>query len=426
MEENDKKIIEKELDKVLEKFNNEGFISQDFHQASKTMKHAYFNNLGLHKKSRECIFPSCSKQSIKKSHSIPKSSSLLNIAKKGHLLKPEFDLTSSFPVIKMVKLGVNNASVFPGYCEEHERIFTNFELDCKFDDAKKALLQTYRTICRERTWREIEIDINDEIKRTYKSKINEDALKEIRDSLSHYPQFSQIENIEITGVDSVLNSLDGYHDFIKSSNKDLHKLENKILQILYGNSRKDELLIRVINVDIKFPISLCGFGTQKYVEKEIERVAYVFLNVIPLKESTYIICLGSEKDKTIFEKYCDFSFENPINMLNMIESFMVNGSDHWYINPDIWNGISKDKQEKILYDILVTEDSFFDEYPISIFDDIRLNLLKMFEENTKHRELTIDENLRIKAEQIKIKRMNYEIIRDDEKYMKRMLSKIER
>jgi len=425
MKKEDKNIVEKELDRIIELFEKEGFNAQDFANSSKIIKQTFFNNIGLHKKSRECVFPTCSKQSIKKSHSIPKSSSLFNITSKGHLLKPEFDLTSTVPIIKMKEIGIKNASVFPGYCEEHENIFKSFEKDGKFDDAKKSLLQAYRSICRERVWREIKIDINQEIKKAYKQKVNEDALSAIKESLSNFPQFNKVDSIEIKGIDSVLNSLESFNSYLSKSNRELQNIENKIYQILYGHSAKDELLIRVINIDIKFPVSLCGFATQKYKEQGNERIAYVLLNVIPLKESTYIICIGFKQDKTIFEKYCDFSFSDPINLLNMIESFMVNGSDHWYINPDFWKNISTDKQEKILYDILVTEDSFLDEYSISIFDDIRLKLLSILNENTKHRQLTLIEKKRIKTEQAKLKKINYEIIRDDDKYIDRILSKLE-
>lgn len=425
MKKEENHIIEKELDKILEKFDNGGFNVQNFINYSRILNQATFENLGLHRKSRECVFPNCTKQSIKKSHSIPKTTSLLNIASNGHLLKPEYDLTNKdTPLIKMYQVGIKNASVFPGYCEEHENVFKSFEQDGKMDDEKKALLQTYRAICRERVFREIEIEITEKARSVYQKKINEEALSTIKESLLKQHQSSKIDSVEIKGIDSVLYSLEGLNLNSIEINNELLDFENKVFQHIYHTTKKNELVIQIVNIDIKFPISLCGFATLKYIEKSNENTAYQFLNVLPQKESTNVICVGLEKDDKICGKFCELSLSDPLNLLNMIESFMVNGSDHWFISPDYWAKMPKQKQDKILYDILATEDSFIDEYPISIFDDIRSNILSVFKENTKHRELTNEEKARINIEMQKLKREDYKIIRDDDRLYERMEEKI--
>ncbi len=142
---------------------------------------------------------------------------------------------------------------------------------------------------------------------------------------------------------------------------------------------------RVLTIDLQFPLSLGGFSSIKYHETNIEKEAFIILILIPTKESTTIIVLGLEQDHQIFEKYSEYFFSSPLNVLNMIESFMVNGSDHWYISPEYWKKIPINKREKVLYDILYTEDSILDEYSISIFDDIRERIISIFKENTKHR-----------------------------------------
>lgn len=423
----DKRIIEKELDKIIDKFNEEGFDIQKFINYSKILKQAFLNNVGLHRKPRKCVFPNCTNRSIRKSHSIPKTSSLTNIASKGHLLTPKFDFSnSSIPSIAMKLVGINDASVFSGYCKKHENMFQTFEAEGEINDARKALLQTYRTLCRERVYREIEININEIIKKIYRDKVNEEALKNVTNSLRHVTHSDKINNIEIKGVDSVLDYIDRLNKYLNDINIVLVELENKIYQNLFCGSEGDDLIINVINIDIKFPISLSGFANQPFKENGNEKDAHIFLNIIPLKDSTCIICVGFERDAIILEKYFEYSFSSPLNILNMIESFMINGSDHWYINPDYWENMSKQKQEKILYDILNTEQSFLDEYPISIFDDIRINVLSILKENTKHRKLTIIEKERINKEMQKIAAPNYEITHDDEKFIDRLLNKLKR
>src|SRR5690242_14653613 len=136
----DKKRLEIALDKVLEKFNDQNFITQDFIKYSQILKHSFFQNQSLHRKKRKCVVIGCEEETIRKSHSIPKSSILKNISINGHVLKPEFDSSSHYPRNKMAEIGINNASVFPGYCVKHESMFESFEIDGRFDDAKKAIL----------------------------------------------------------------------------------------------------------------------------------------------------------------------------------------------------------------------------------------------------------------------------------------------
>lgn len=425
MKEEDKQIIEKELDEILEKFNEGNFTAQQFMNYSRILKQTLLQNLGLHRKQRECIFPDCSKQSIKRSHSIPKTTTLLHIASNGHILKPEFDFTShNVPQIEMQKLGISSASVFPGFCKKHENIFETFEQNGKIDNERKALLQTYRAVCRERVFREIEIEINEINKAAYQEKINKEALFIINNSLSAQNNLSNIKSIEFKGVDSIIYSLEGLSLYHNDTNIELLEIENKIFTSIYKPTKRNDLIIEVANIDIKFPISLCGFATINYNENSDERIAYILLNILPQKDSTTIVCVGLEKDKNICKKYFDYSLSDPLTILNMIESFMINGTDHWFINPDFWSKISTKKQKKILHDILITEDSIIDEYPISIFDDLRKKIISVLKKNIQNRQLKKNEKERIKIEMQKLENNDFNIVFDENKFNERMDNKI--
>ncbi|MFW6046913.1 MAG: hypothetical protein ACOCP4_03895 [Candidatus Woesearchaeota archaeon] len=428
MKEKDVKRIEKELDRIMNKFDNEEFISQDFENYSKIIKQSYYKNQRLHRKRRECEVIGCKKKTIKKSHSIPKTSILQNISSNGHLLKPEFYINNSPPTNKMVKVGIHNASVFPGFCEKHENIFKSFEIDGKINNDQKAILQTYRTICRERVFREIELEINEIAKTEYKKKINNDALKCINEVLSKYPQFNKIEEIDINGVDSVINSLNKLNSYLSEPIQQFKEFEENIFSWLLNLSYKNDLIVRVTNIDLHLPVSICGFGSQEYIEKSERKEAYVLLNVMPQKNSTDIVCVGLKQDQTIVEKYFDFFLADPLNILNMIESFMVNGTDQWYINPDFWKTIPRPKQEKILYDILFTEDSFLDEYPVSIFDNIRRDIISVLKENISKRGygITKIEKKRINYEMNKLEKTNFEMIKDEKVLIDKLYDKLKK
>tara|TARA_R100000935_G_scaffold15425_2_gene30767 strand:- start:4 stop:1293 length:1290 start_codon:yes stop_codon:yes gene_type:complete len=414
MTDSDIEILKNEIDAVIEKYRNEKFLFQDFENYSKPLRNTFFKNQKIHKEVRVCGVIGCQKNTIKKSHSIPKSSVLKNITIDGHLLTPQFDSSNNYPRNIMAKIGINNASVFPGFCIKHEGIFNSFETDGKIDNARKALLQTFRTLCRERVYRENELKINKVVRKHYKKKVNEEVKESLNDALSKYPQFNEINNINIKGIDSALDSLNKMDNFLLKPLKQIKIFEENIYSSLLDLSTKSDLIVRVVNIDIHLPVSLCGIANQVYIENKVEKDAYLLLNVMPKKESTDVICVGLEKDKALIEKYLDFSFSNPLYIVNLIESFMVNGSDHWFINPDFWKKLPEIKQKKILYDILFTEDSFLDEYPISIFDDIRTNIISILNHNISLRdeEISKNEQKRIAMEIDKIKSANYSIITD--------------
>ena len=43
------------------------------------------------------------------------------------MYKPEVDMQSDKPKMKIKKIGINDASTFPGFCSIHEQLFENFE-----------------------------------------------------------------------------------------------------------------------------------------------------------------------------------------------------------------------------------------------------------------------------------------------------------
>lgn len=414
MNNTDKEILKIALDKVIEKFTNQDFIAQDFEKYSIFLRNSYHQNQTLHKKKRKCIVAGCEKETIKKSHSIPKSSILQNIAVNGHVLKPEFDFGNHFPKNKMIKIGINNASIFPGYCIKHENMFESFESDGKIDNAKKAILQTYRTICRERVYREIELEINMLINDEYKKKINEDAQSYLIELLSNYPQFENVKNVEINGVDSALNFLDYQNRYVSDPIEKFKLFEKNIYYWIFNMPIKNDLIVKVVNIDLHFPISVCGFGNQSYLQGEEKKDAYILINIMPKQFSTDIICVGLEQDKSLIGDFLDFSFSDPLNLLNMVESFIINGTDHWFINPEYWNSFIPQKQEKILYDILFSEHSFMDECNFSVFDDLRSMIIKILKDNIDSRPepITPFENEKINHEKAKLTNINYTVIKD--------------
>jgi len=71
--------------------------------------------------------------------------------------------------------------------------------------------------------------------------------------------------------------------------------------------------------------------------------------------------------------------ENGLTLLSMIESWMINGTDQWYLKPSVWAKLGNQRQEIILQSITECKQSVYEESGLSIFDDIRYDLLAAFE-----------------------------------------------
>ena len=92
-----------------------------------------------------CMYEGCTERSIPRSHSIPMSASLKLIAEEGHVVTPRLAGNG----VEMGRIGIREASTFPGFCEHHESIFSEFESHKKMSSDRHYLLQTFRTLCRE-------------------------------------------------------------------------------------------------------------------------------------------------------------------------------------------------------------------------------------------------------------------------------------
>jgi hypothetical protein len=58
-------------------------------------------------------------------------------------------------------------------------------------------------------------------------------------------------------------------------------------------------------------------------------------------------------------------------ILIMVETWMVRGTDHWFMRPSDWEGIPADRRAMILRDMLDESVSIGEAYPGSVLDSVR-------------------------------------------------------
>lgn len=337
------------------------------------------------KKRKTCIFQGCGNKSIKKSHTIQKSGSLKVISNESHLLHPVLDVTANELIMKMVKIGIGDASTFPGFCEKHEKIFSKFEERKDIDSVEEATLQAYRSICREIVINKIELE-----------RVNKGILKYKNERNRHAKLI--LQNQTLKKVESVKVEYDDYRiNFAKMSKSKLTdkinfltNIHDKFLAIM-NNKDNDNIFMEVIKIDIRFPVALSGIGYANIMvsENNIREVKSV-LNIIPFESSTILIFVGDINDKDILQQHIERVSQHPFLILNFIESFMMHGTDHWFVNPKIWNDMDDKKKRLILEYLFITKKSFMDAVDFSFFDSIRKDFLEKFpiSENFKENEIS--------------------------------------
>jgi hypothetical protein len=127
-------------------FNKYGkpLYMDDNYFLNKRYDHYNIVNKGKRRPSK-CMYPGCHRKTIIHSHVLPKSTVLKNISKENMLIFPKYNSIEG--LYEFQSIDISNASVFPGFCAEHENIF-DFEKS-KNLQGNSIFTQNFRIICRD-------------------------------------------------------------------------------------------------------------------------------------------------------------------------------------------------------------------------------------------------------------------------------------
>jgi len=310
------------------------------------------------------------------------SASINLIAEDGHVLTPRLKETG----VEMERIGIHDASTFPGFCERHEEQFAEFEIKKQMSAERHYLLQTFRTLCREifrlrhqKTKLEAELDGYRDLRREFVAA----RIRQVR--LSKPVEVSDVsfenDNVETRVVEA-----------IGALSEDL-----RILDLLYQGLSEDiregstksavPVIVRAFN--LRLPVCLSGLGVLNYVEQRVVKRALCLLAVIPEQQETKIIIAATEQHVNALTAYC--SDESSTGLLAMIESWMCHGSDHWFMTPSGWFAIPEPRRKLILDQILDANPSIADPVNFSILDNARVQIVELMERALSADEFSPDE-----------------------------------
>ena len=365
------------FNKVVDKYQKDQQVI--FADKSETLRRGYAadsRRVRAWRTSRKCIFSGCTRDSVPKSHTLPKVACLDVIAEAGHVATPEYNPKTGR--VEVVVTGVRGASVFPGFCPEHEALFAAFERSGSMSDERDFVLQMYRAICRETVLKQFELDNIEHHRRDYlrfrDSKLKELTLAELGPETARSVNLSGLTMKwsdwryrkicdEIRALKAQLQFLK--RDFFDPATKDVRE------------GRKRRMSIAAYSLNSTIPVALSGLGGFGWRDAtgRNHRV-FAILCVLPMPTgATYIAITGPKRHELAIESYFAHYTQIPILMLNMIESWMSYGTDHWFVSPSVWTAIRIDAREAFMQDYTDTSKNVGDECPHTIFNQLKRRML---------------------------------------------------
>jgi len=327
-------------------------------------------------KSRGCIFRGCTARSIRRSHSIQKSGPLLAVSKGAVVLTPQLDFRSG--EMRLIERGLSQASVFPGFCETHEALFRRFEETKDLKEVENVWLQIYRTICREVVRLEIEVASADGLVADYA------GLRD-RKLLSIVEQRLGLEWLKRNDV--TLNDLQLHNDpVLKPAQETADELRTALAELKSEHLPELESLVpdRLgeaagpfgFTLDEPLPVTLSGMGFFDVIERGTPRRVLALLGVFPDIDSgsTTLVMHGKAADANAIHAYLR-RVQTPLDALGMVERWMVRGTDHWFVDPDLWRAKDTSAQRALLREMLDSSKGITAAVGTSLFDDLRTRLL---------------------------------------------------
>lgn len=375
------KKIEDAMDKAMA-----DFIADEesiFLDEKDRLKYQYeaIDKLKKWKKKQTCVVRNCSKKSIERSHTIQKSGSIKSVSENSCVLTPRFNTDNGN--IEIISIGINNASTFPGFCADHERLFEEFENIKDIQNGEHFGLQLYRTVCREIVISENSIKTLEFLEGRYKdyrdNKIGESILKNLGKDILNTPTL-EFKEFNFTNKDGRLSLIEkqiiGKRRYL---NEFLYLFHDGILSDL--NKRKfQKTSYHALIFDREIPVALAGRGNFSIKLKNKFKSVEVIMNVLPLQGKTYIFIATLKKFTNELKAYMS-QFINPLQIVSLIETWMIHGSDHWFIKPSVWDKIDGKYQKKILEEILDEKYNIGHEFNLSIFNDLKLESINLMEQN---------------------------------------------
>lgn len=369
-------IIGKLFDEVIGEYEKDSHIIF-LNESERARKHFGRIKQGLKKWSKKqiCMVPGCNKRSIVRSHTVPKGMSISVISENRHVLEPEFDHKLGKVVLK--KIGIANATTFPGFCTDHELLFEEFENKKTIDTPPHLYLQAYRAACRELFRAESIVEQQEWVIKEYRDIREQGIFRLLLYRMRKCGLDSEIDfkSIDFKNEPLMLDALEK----TQSARKHATYIRENILPALekavfFGDAT--DICISATSIDLEIPVALAGAASFAVDDAGVYTEVTLLMNVVPSVGNTLIIFAATNSNSRYLEYYKENWVNHGINILSMVESWMINGTDQWCLRPSVWERIDENRQAELMRMILSAEKGIIQHCELSIFDCLRESLIK--------------------------------------------------
>lgn len=304
-----------------------------------------------------CMYRDCTTNSIERSHTIQRAGPIAHLVEDGRVLTPRFEGGE----LKLKLVGASAASTFPGFCSKHEQIFRTFETTGVITNQTDVNLQIFRTICRELRRKRHDADClaRDlaDIRKRLESRVKDDAVR----------QGIEFKGIQIEG--GVYGLAEEHLATAKMNLATLQALYDAVFPAVDG-SGTSQLAGKAFHINLAFPVALSGFVVFAFEGKETTSV----LGAIPQSGGSFIYMAGAPGDQKAIDAYLA-NTDLDLPLIDIVETWMVRASDHWFLRPSIWAAIPQARQQEILKEMMDDSKGLASGLHLSIFDDLRRTAL---------------------------------------------------
>ncbi len=341
-------------------------------------KAVYRYNTG--EKKSTCMYPGCRAEAIN-SHSISEMKSLEMLNEQGdvrNLLAPKSRRAYPNRYMLIENCGIPHASTFKGFCKLHDEMFSRLDKS-GIESEKDIFRQVFRSL----------------------------SYHVFREKVIHVirPKFMERFRKEKTNIKSNLKSAEfidfGYSNATKKINKKIERLEEQRLNIKKFLDTMDDRYYTYPLTDFTSP-EIPQYVVYKRLDFQVpvamnarvsftlgdDLIHHIIVICMPAKETTDFIIVADKELHVKRPSYFASVINNDIYILNLIEKFMVM-TDEWWIKPSIYNNLSEERKKILVEDLYCFGEGIdiFGNYDMSIFDELRLQLINGVAEHRKLHEL---------------------------------------
>jgi hypothetical protein len=271
----------------------------------------------------------------------------------------------------MARIGIGRASTFPGFCEQHERLFAELEARQALVTDSDVCRQVFRTICREVVEKRQQCEDLKFYLKIWQLLIGLHGWKIVNDTLG--PELASKLKLGLVSTGGTSKLEQHLAQAAQESAEHVHYLETVMLPASLAEieGRETGLTHFVLRTAQPLPVCLAGIGNfHLQLEDRVEAVP-AMLNVWPSPTGTCIVMSAEVRHHEPLESYFYSQVSRSMGPLEMVETWMTNGTNHWFITPSVWAAIPELRARRILAHIGETMHDLGTPYHLSIFDALR-------------------------------------------------------